>query len=223
MPIQLKNSTFLHLPKTGGVWVERALIKYAKVLKCNDSIHDGHIMPDIDKNIGCFAFVRHPVDWIFSLYHQRKRKNWNWQKYLELENLCKADNLKDFYLNISKQPGIIKRYFDHYIHKYEYKTNFIIGKTENLCLDLLKILDHFNEEYNILKIIEFNNNKQNELKGRGIDIEKLPDFSYDIIYSSQQDFYLKYDYGIKPKYCTDNDLFYFLMRYKLRIPHNGTG
>ena len=114
---------FVHLPKTGGVWVARALAKHAKTIRPNKSNHGGHIMPDLDDNVACFCFVRHPVSWLRSLFHHRKRKRWNWQTHLDLEKKCQAKTLKDFINKVANNEGVVESYFDHYIGKYSNKNN----------------------------------------------------------------------------------------------------
>jgi hypothetical protein len=197
MPVYLKNSVFVHIPKTGGIWVERALLSYVKPSRGNKSIHEGHIMPDVGDDVACFAFVRHPVPWLKSLYHQRKRKGWNWQDLpLRIEGSCAAKNLNDFIDNVANNKGAVKEYFDHYIGKYKNKKNFYLGKTETLSEDLIKLLNKFGENYNDKAIRLYGKSKQNA--SRDVKIESLAQDAYQKIYDSQRDYYDEYDYGINP-------------------------
>ena len=197
MPVYLKNSVFVHIPKTGGVWVERALLTWVKPSRGNKSIHEGHIMPDIEDETACFAFVRHPVSWLKSLYHQRKRKRWNWQNLpLRIERDCRAKTLNNFIDNVANNKGAVKEYFDHYIGKYENKNNFYLGKTETLSEDLIGFLNKFGENYDEKAIRLYNKSKQNVL--RDVEVETLAPDAYQKIYDSQRDYYDKYDYGINP-------------------------
>ena len=190
MPVYLKNSVFLHVPKTGGIWVAKTLTTCVKVLRDNKDKHKAHIMPDIDEDMGCFAFVRHPVSWIESLYNQRKRKGWNWQQDIKLERECQARSLECFINNISDREGIIEDCFDHYIGKYKNKNNFIVGKTEHLSADLINILRTFEEKFDEKRIRARAKNKENTHR----HTEPLPKGAREKIYNSQRGFYDRYNY-----------------------------
>ena len=194
MPVYLKNSVFVHIPKTGGVWVERALMNCATVTKGNESIHHGHIMPDVDDNTIVFAFARHPVTWLRSLFYQRRRKRWNWQTYLRLEKECQAKDLFNFFEKVSKAENVVDDYYNHYIGKYAAKDNFFIGKTEDICDGLISFLKKFEEDFDEQGIRQRCSKKENPCRSQPA---KIPDKFYDMIYESQKGFYDKYGYTKK--------------------------
>ena len=79
MAIFLKNSVFIHMPKTGGRWVKKALKNGSSIVK-GDVPETAHYSPDLG-NLGGFTFVRHPATWLRSLFFQRKSK-----KFQEIKN-----------------------------------------------------------------------------------------------------------------------------------------
>lgn len=161
MAIELKNSMFVHIPKTGGTWavqmITQAVIGYKTI---GDPVYDGHASPDTAKE-HVFAFIREPATFARSLWHQRaKVKNnnrghkWNWQEYLRLESECKSEDYDAFLENCANCENGVAEYYDHYIGKYP---NIIVGKQENLADDMIKILDQCGEDYNKPYIIEHAN------------------------------------------------------------------
>jgi len=158
MAIYLKNSLFIHIPKTGGRWVDRMIEENVKGYKYyGDKIYDGHASPDAnDKRV--FAFVREPAAFCDSLWRHRsvKKSNrngaqWNWQEYLRLEKECQSPDYETFMRNCAKCENGVVDYYDHYVGKYD---NVLFGKTESLCADFLKILQEQDEEFNGQNIIK---------------------------------------------------------------------
>ena len=111
MAIELPNSVFIHVPKTGGRWVKDMLLNYVEGAKpIGDAVYDSHNTPEIYGK-PCFAFLRHPMTWVHSLFHHRAKKKanrnghqWNWQEQLRLEKECKAENYEDFLNNVINTP-----------------------------------------------------------------------------------------------------------------------
>jgi len=57
-----KNSIYLHLPKTGGTWVNHVLTPIAIEQRSH------HIPTDVVEHDNVFCFVRNPWDWYVTLY-----------------------------------------------------------------------------------------------------------------------------------------------------------
>ena len=69
MAVELKNSMFIHVPKTGGRWVKQMLFNYVEGAKAvGDAVYDSHNTPMTHKQT--FAFLRHPMTFVHSLFHQ---------------------------------------------------------------------------------------------------------------------------------------------------------
>jgi hypothetical protein len=102
----LPKSYFLHVPKTGGSWVKKAIITSG--IQCQDYRIEG------DPHIGLtqcpvpqqfkFAFVRHPVN-LYRSYWQFKM-TYQWDKKNPLDRDCQSDNFSVFIHNVlNKYPG----------------------------------------------------------------------------------------------------------------------
>ncbi len=98
--VKLKNSIFLHIPKTGGRNTSQLLLQHvkpscyfansynpfntednksAKSKRSRVAINTAHEIPLGHNEFGYFCFVRHPFTWAVSLFHHRQRKGFNWQ------------------------------------------------------------------------------------------------------------------------------------------------
>lgn len=184
MAIDLPNSMFIHIPKTGGRWVGRHIVgnvKGAEYVGC--AINNAHESPDTDKPV--FAYLRHPAPLLNSLWQHRKRKGWNWDERVPMEKECASSNYLDFYRNVIANPGIVKSYFDHFTGKYE---NVSWGRTEFIADDLVNLLRKFNESFNEDEIIKDKDKPVGKYCGGYLPIsdhpyliEKLIDSESDLI------------------------------------------
>jgi|TARA_Y100001938_G_C7939990_1_gene353806 hypothetical protein len=188
MAVYLQNSAFVHIPKTGGIWVKDALKSCASVER--DHIPTtAHFTPNI--YYGVFLFVRKPCSWLGSLFSQRKYKKWNWDSN-ELESTCKSEDFDEFIDNVCNNEGVVERYFNQYTQKYEINNDLQVGRQENLCNDLIRILKHFNEPFNEEGLLKWNNTKRNNSgKKFGFRFE-LTEKQKNKVYFSQKGFYNKY-------------------------------
>ena len=115
MAIYLKNSVFLHIPKTGGTWVrlrlqEAGLIK--RISHGNDfepgfGVNSIHNIPIYDKEFQNkktrFCFVRNPYTWYKSYYGYRKRFPWDEKSCIDIQ--CKAESFNEFVESVKERPG----------------------------------------------------------------------------------------------------------------------
>ena len=73
MAVELKNSMFIHVPKTGGRWVKQMLFNYVEGAKAvGDAVYDSHNTPMTHKQT--FAFLRHPMTFVHSLLSSCTKK-----------------------------------------------------------------------------------------------------------------------------------------------------
>ncbi|MCB1984124.1 MAG: sulfotransferase family 2 domain-containing protein [Burkholderiales bacterium] len=136
----LPKSCFLHVPKTGGSWVKKAIISAG--VSCRDYTISGnpHIglqnCPSLEKFK--FAFVRHPVG-LYRSYWQYKMTN-GWDSKNQLDQACQTDNFHQFVRNLlDKLPGVYSRSLIEMVGD-EYNEIEFIGKYENLVDDLILAL-----------------------------------------------------------------------------------
>lgn len=70
MSIRLPNSCFVHIPRTGGLWLGKVLhelkIKHQVLRGDIDSHFQLSEMPGNWRKLHSFSFVRHPLDWVKS-------------------------------------------------------------------------------------------------------------------------------------------------------------
>lgn len=143
----LPNSVFLHVPKTGGSWVKKAII--ASGIECEDFRIDG------DPHIGLaqcpapekfkFAFVRHPVQ-LYRSYWQFKMMV-GWDPKNVVDNNCQSTNFHEFIHNVIEQyPGVLGKNLIDFTGPEDNEIDFI-GKYENLVEDLISALTLANEVF----------------------------------------------------------------------------
>jgi len=144
----LPNSCFLHVAKTGGSWVKKAII--ASGIEYEEYSIDGN--PHIGlsecpvKDKFKFAFVRHPVD-LYRSYWQFKMTN-EWDVNNQLDMDCKSDDFNDFIRNVlNKYPRCYGDSLIDFVGDRENEIEFI-GKYENLAEDLITALKYAQEVFN---------------------------------------------------------------------------
>ena len=148
MPIELKNSMFIHVPKCGGRTVKMMLKKHVLNSKVvGDDVYESHATPPTNKQV--FGFIRHPATFIHSLWTHRSKKKvhgdcWNWQPYLRLEKDCQSSNFNQFVENVLRGKNYVLDYYEHYLGKYK---NAQYCKMEDLPNSLISVLKQNNEDF----------------------------------------------------------------------------
>ncbi len=173
----MPNSVFLHIPKTGGSFVARALLLHVEGSR--EFYLDGnwHIdlkdCPDREKFI--FAFVRHPLEWWKSYWRFKMGVDWSLNNP-NLDPFVKSDNFEEFMENVLKyKPGFCTSVFERRIGDKANEIDFI-GKYENIVEDLIKALKNAGEVFDengirdMEKINESDKNKFNT--DLNVDLEK---------------------------------------------------
>jgi len=147
---------FIHVPKTAGSFVIRALQQ-----KCNTttigSSHDGSETVSRLTTLPMFCFVREPLSWFISWWKywksrptaMIKTKNVYINKprgefdklfspaMIRFTNIDSFNESLDIYNN--EYPGFIYKLFDHYTTKCCY-----IGKQESMSDNLIEVLTKYN-------------------------------------------------------------------------------
>ena len=193
MAIYMPNSVYIHVPKTGGTWLTEAITASGIPFKKSAYLHHVPSFKEIH-NRWVFVAVRHPVSWLTSLYHHRKRNNWNWDhpNAREIDIVCRAYKLEDFIIKVIDHPGIVGRYFDLFIRQYEGYQKLVIGKQENLANDFIAFLKKGGEMFNADAIRNFAPLHTSEIS------EQFPQRLLEPLFQSEKAFFLKCGYHLQP-------------------------
>lgn len=145
----LPRSCFLHVPKTGGSWVKKAIL--ASGINCEsfsikDNNHPGLRECPFPEKFK-FAFVRHPLG-VYRSYWQYKM-TYGWDLHNPIDQNCRDDNFEAFVSHVlAKMPGVYSCCIVNFVGTDRKPIEFI-GKYENLVEDLITALTmagcHFNE------------------------------------------------------------------------------
>lgn len=181
MAIQLQRSAFVHIPKTGGRWVAKQLIENVKgAWYIGDPVYDAHVSPETELPI--FAFVRHPITMLNSLWHHRARKHsnkrakdWNWQLDHELERECGCPDIEEFFFRVSERPEIVTRYYLDFVGHYNVYT---LWKVEDIGRELVSALNLYGETFNADKILE---NAKSKIGAANNPVNIADDIVYKIL------------------------------------------
>lgn len=147
----LQNSCFLHVPKTGGLWVKKAIIE--SNLVCHHYTIDNNEHVEL-KDCPClekfkFAFVRCPTDFYRSYWQYKMTYEWDSNNPFYME--CQSNNFHKFIRNVlEKFPGAYSQWVTNFVGQEKNEIEFI-GKFENLVGDLIFALnmagETFDEEF----------------------------------------------------------------------------
>lgn len=146
-----RNALFLHIPKTGGFWVEEAMKRVGLATQLIPSPQDWTradrhcLLADFDgKPDFVFAFVRHPLRWYESWWRYQAGKHHNWDRWrwhptYPLQS-CRASDFNQFIANVEQQaPGFLRRFYEQYVGPPEAPIHFI-GRVERIVDDFLRAM-----------------------------------------------------------------------------------
>ena len=130
----------MHVPKTGGSWVRRAIITAG--IPVEDYRLDGTPHTSLAQ-CPCpekfkFGFVRHPVDLYRSYWQYKMTYGWDPKNPIDID--CRDDNFHGFIRNVLKNyPGFYGQALTAFLGEGEMGIEFV-GKYENLVEDLISAL-----------------------------------------------------------------------------------
>jgi hypothetical protein len=141
---------FLHVPKTGGTWVYRALIE-ARVPLRDPVVEDpdphyaqkGHVtleeLGPAGRELFTIAFVRHPLDWWLSVWAHRMREGWIFPDH-EIDSRASSEDFDTFVkMVIENLPGFAGTLFERFTGPPSAPVSFV-GRYERLVDDLCDAL-----------------------------------------------------------------------------------
>jgi hypothetical protein len=177
MAVKLPKSLFVHIPRTGGMWV-RAALHAAKVpiwevgtrhtwidqLRENPRCMDSPVAPlylekvlcrskgaKLPATRGSFAFVRNPVTWYQSWWAFMMQERWSKgtvRPYTH-EKLVYSQDFNEFVdKSLYHFPGYLSATYDLFLDGVS-----LVYKLEDLPYSLIQALDRFKEKYDRKKIL----------------------------------------------------------------------
>jgi hypothetical protein len=152
-----RDALFLHIPKTGGSWIEQALIQAGIRNKRPPTVPGvtwrHSLLSMLTRRYRfVFTFVRHPLTW-YESWWKFQAGIWTifepgvWHPQRTLER-CQADDFSEFIrLCIKHEPGYVSRMYEWYIGPEGYEFVSFVGRHENLTADLVHVLKLLGENF----------------------------------------------------------------------------
>lgn len=151
----LPHSIFFHIPKTGGIWVRKAIenagIPTVEVGEGTGAAHQHNHYWQVDRaGKFTFAFVRHPLTWYPSFWSYRMLTGW---QTMDRADLFMSLSFEKFVWNALRYaPGHVSWRYEQYVGPEPGVLDFV-GKAENMASDLVKALRLAGEEFDEEKLL----------------------------------------------------------------------
>lgn len=161
--VTTEKSIFLHVPRTGGTWVNDNLLK--NISPCcyfEDSGHvnfpRAHEYNNAKNSKTFFLFIRDPLTWYQSYF--RRRMFYGWTQSPFDQDCGNVDTFNKFINKIIKSKhyhGYVSKMYRGFIDNYVDKGAgpIKIGRYENLVEDLVRILKENGEEFDEEEVRNF--------------------------------------------------------------------
>jgi len=167
---------FIHVPRTGGEWLEKNLEKnniyFLSVGNKHDHACSNQAIHDMVKDVNSMVFLRHPAEWykshwelkmhreIKARYKLYEEKSF-WHPTWDIDNECISEDFEQFVENcLNKFPSFVSYLYDQYTRKPP------VSQIDNIFLtrELDNQLPQFFQKYDIdfkIKVSNFNSHKDN--------------------------------------------------------------
>ena len=191
----MKNSCYMHIPKTGGRWIKNMIHKYVE----HDEIHIAGIYWGFGEEFITshdylnpytkvpFYFVREPSSWIASLWKTLATLDSRWipKDIMELFVNEYASDVDRFVDNICLKNNWVSMVYSYWTDNLE---NPLVGKVETLNSDFLHILQECGERHDSISIMSA------KRYGQTIDPVILTNAQRERILDSNTEYCEKYGY-----------------------------
>jgi len=172
MALATDKIVFLHVPKTGGIWIKNALnslgLNPIEIGTQHDSFPElfNSEPREFFENKLVFTFIRHPVFWYQSRWAFRIKHGWQSRHPLDF-NCASNDFLLFVDKALSYKPdGWCSWLFERYISK---DTGLVdkIGRTENLVGDFIDIMREAGHDVDEQQVRDFSFVNSSDMDGFG--------------------------------------------------------
>lgn len=160
------KALFLHVPRTGGSWVERAidlcqikrvgwLEKQPLYLPRKHCLLSHYHRTEMAKVDYVFAFVRHPVAYYESVWKWLGRNrnfmqsHWRWHPHRAAGELYRPEFDDWVDAMLTNEPLWCTRLFEQYVGPPGGEFCNYIGRTETLARDFREVMEHLGHEENV--------------------------------------------------------------------------
>lgn len=206
MAIATDKCIFLHIPKTGGMWVKYALsvagIPFYEIGQQHEyfPLIRNHQSPEFFENKLVFTMVRHPILWYQSRWAFRIKHGW--QARHPLDWACASNDFHKFVNNVFDfaPHGWCNWLFKQYCEIDRVEIDFI-GRTEFLVDDFLKAMKlagHEVDEQDIRRTAVINSSSMDQIGSK--DWAKYSPQLYDRVMTLESSVINRFyhDYQIDP-------------------------
>jgi hypothetical protein len=194
MAIILNNSIFLHVGRTGGHWVSDVLWQAGlierRVFPLHVTLSDISDEPDVVARPFRFCFVRHPLEWLASVWRHEMEFGWSTSV---ITNAASSDDFPTFLENMLRcwPSGPCSEHVRPFTD-----ASAFVGRTETLREDLRAALlqagEKFDESFLQLPPVNASTNERVKLAARA------PRSLLDSIMAAETDFNLRHGYAETP-------------------------